>query len=210
MSKNETIVMVKNVKNHFGVSPVPCGTATPMFRPNSGIIKFPKHIYYSIICIAALIARQQDDHRVVAALGVPHVGERSERDLIAAFVDKIATVNRQLVTFNGSRSICPSYDTAQWSTKCLRLVCRRAPTFIGTLRMQSTCATFYPLFAWGKSHAARECRVMSLPGKPEGINCAEVEQYYRDSRIREIADYCEIDVVNTHRVWLRHELFQGN
>jgi hypothetical protein len=26
--------------------------------------------------------------------------------------------------------------------------------------------------------------------------------------MREIAEYCESDVVNTYRVWLRHELFQ--
>jgi 3'-5' exonuclease len=27
--------------------------------------------------------------------------------------------------------------------------------------------------------------------------------------IREIAEYCEGDVVNTYLVWLRHELFRG-
>ena len=27
--------------------------------------------------------------------------------------------------------------------------------------------------------------------------------------IREIADYCEDDVLNTYRVWLRYELFRG-
>ena len=36
-----------------------------------------------------------------------------------------------------------------------------------------------------------------------------VEKYYREGRIREIADYCESDVVNTYRVWLRYELFRG-
>ena len=36
-----------------------------------------------------------------------------------------------------------------------------------------------------------------------------VENYYREGRIREIADYCESDVVNTYRVWLRYELFRG-
>jgi 3'-5' exonuclease len=63
--------------------------------------KFPKHIYHSMICIGALIAHLQDDHSVVDALGAPHVGERSERDLIAAFVDR-AELSPQLVTFNGS------------------------------------------------------------------------------------------------------------
>ena len=38
---------------------------------------------------------------------------------------------------------------------------------------------------------------------------AEVEKYYRDGHIREIAEYCESDVLNTYRVWLRYELFRG-
>ena len=36
-----------------------------------------------------------------------------------------------------------------------------------------------------------------------------MDRYYREGRIREIADYCESDVLNTFRVWLRYELFQG-
>jgi predicted PolB exonuclease-like 3'-5' exonuclease len=53
------------------------------------------------------------------------------------------------------------------------------------------------------------CRVMGLPGKPGGMTGAEVEKYYRDGHIREIAEYCESDVLNTYRVWLRYELFRG-
>jgi 3'-5' exonuclease len=47
------------------------------------------------------------------------------------------------------------------------------------------------------------------PGKREGIDGAEVEPYFLDGKIKEIADYCETDVVNTYRVWLRYELFRG-
>ena len=50
---------------------------------------------------------------------------------------------------------------------------------------------------------------MGLPGKPDGMTGAEVEKYYRDGHIREVAEYCESDVLNTHRVWLRYELFRG-
>jgi hypothetical protein len=35
---------------------------------------------------------------------------------------------------------------------------------------------------------------MGLPGKPDAINEAEVDRYFREDRIREIAEYCE-------RVW---------
>jgi predicted PolB exonuclease-like 3'-5' exonuclease len=61
----------------------------------------------------------------------------------------------------------------------------------------------------GKATLHEMCRVMGLPGKPDGMSSADVEQYYRDGRIREIAEYCETDVVNTYRVWLRYELFRG-
>jgi hypothetical protein len=52
-------------------------------------------------------------------------------------------------------------------------------------------------------------KIMGLPGKPEDIDGGEVEKYFQEGRIREIADYCESDVVNTYRVWLRYELFRG-
>jgi predicted 3'-5' exonuclease similar to PolB exonuclease domain len=38
---------------------------------------------------------------------------------------------------------------------------------------------------------------------------AKLKKYYRDGRIKEIAEYCESDVINTYRVWLRYELFRG-
>jgi 3'-5' exonuclease len=47
-------------------------------------------------------------------------------------------------------------------------------------------------------------------GKPNEITSADVgTDTYREGRIREIADYCESDVLNTFRVWLRYELFRG-
>jgi 3'-5' exonuclease len=64
--------------------------------------KFPKHIYHTIVCIGVLVAHRESDHWAVDALGAPHVGERSEKQLIGAFCDKIAELKPQLVTFNGN------------------------------------------------------------------------------------------------------------
>jgi predicted PolB exonuclease-like 3'-5' exonuclease len=50
---------------------------------------------------------------------------------------------------------------------------------------------------------------MGMLGKPEGLCGSDVETYFRDGRIKEIAAYCESDVINTYRLWLRHELFRG-
>jgi predicted PolB exonuclease-like 3'-5' exonuclease len=42
------------------------------------------------------------DHWAVDAIGAPHVGERTEKQLITSFCDKIAELGPQLVTFNGN------------------------------------------------------------------------------------------------------------
>jgi predicted PolB exonuclease-like 3'-5' exonuclease len=77
------------------------------------------------------------------------------------------------------------------------------------------------LFAWGgpfcsglprnrRSNAIPRgvtlATVLGLTGKPDGMTGAEVEKYYRDGHVRQIAEYCESDVLNTYRIWLRHEL----
>jgi 3'-5' exonuclease len=50
---------------------------------------------------------------------------------------------------------------------------------------------------------------MGIPGKPNGIDGGEVARYCLEGRVKEVADYCETDIVNTYRVWLRYELFRG-
>jgi predicted PolB exonuclease-like 3'-5' exonuclease len=173
--------------------------------------KFPKHIYHSIICIGALIAHKDTDHWVVDALGAPHVGERSERDLIAAFVDRIATLNPQLVTFNGSSFDLPVLRYRAMVHKVPAIGLSARPYFHRyTDDAIDLCDVLSSVAPGAKSTLHELCRVMGLPGKPDDIDGADVAQFYRDGRIREIADYCESDVVNTYRAWLRHELFQGN
>jgi predicted PolB exonuclease-like 3'-5' exonuclease len=64
--------------------------------------KFPKHVYHSIVCIGAVVAHREAERWTVDAVGAPHCGERSEKELITAFVGRIANLTPQLVTFNGN------------------------------------------------------------------------------------------------------------
>lgn len=172
--------------------------------------KFPKHIFHSIVCIGALIAHKENEHWVVDALGAPHVGERPERDLIAAFVNKIAELKPQLVTFNGSSFDLPvlRYRAMVHKVPAMGLAAR--PYFHRyTDDAVDLCDVLASFTHGGKATLHEICRVMGLPGKPDAINGADVDRYFREGRVREIAEYCESDVVNTYRVWLRHELFQG-
>jgi 3'-5' exonuclease len=172
--------------------------------------KFPKHIYHSIICIGALVAHRENGRWTVTALGAPHVGDRPEKALILSFVDRIAELSPQLVTFNGSSFDLPvlRYRALVHGVTAPGLSAR--PYFNRyTEDAVDLCDVLFSFSAQGKVTLHELCRMMGLPGKPDGISGADVERYYREGRIREIAEYRESDVVNTYRVWLRHELFRG-
>jgi predicted PolB exonuclease-like 3'-5' exonuclease len=172
--------------------------------------KFPKHIYHSIVCIGALVAHRDEGRWDVAALGAPYVDDRSEKALIASFVDRVAELSPQLVTFNGSSFDLPvlRYRAMVHGVSAPGLAQR--PYFNRyTEDAVDLCDVLSSFSFQGKATLHELCRVMGLPGKPDGISGADVEKFYGEGRIREIAEYCESDVVNTYRVWLRYELFRG-
>jgi predicted PolB exonuclease-like 3'-5' exonuclease len=172
--------------------------------------KFPKHIYHSIVCIGALVAHQEDECWSVKALGAPHVGERHEKELISSFVDRIAELAPQLVTFNGSSFDLPVLRYRAMVNGVAAPGLSLRPYFHRfTEDAVDLCDVLSSFSPQGKATLHELCRVMGLPGKPDGISGADVEKYYREGRVREIAEYCESDVVNTYRVWLRYELFRG-
>jgi predicted PolB exonuclease-like 3'-5' exonuclease len=172
--------------------------------------KFPKHIYHSIICIGALIAHRDNKHWIIDSLGAPHIGQRSERELIAAFVNRIAELSPQLITFNGAEFDLPvlRYRAMMHRLSAAGLLCR--PYFHRYTEDAIDLCDVLSSFQSHKRASLHEiCRMMGLTGKPDGIRGEDVDRYFREGRIQEIADYCESDVVNTYQLWLRHELFCG-
>jgi 3'-5' exonuclease len=172
--------------------------------------KFPKHIYHSILCIGALVAYRVNEHWVVDALGAPYVGERTEKQLITAFCDKIAELKPQLVTFNGNSFDLPVLRYRAMINEVSAPGLSARPYFNryteDALDLCDVLSSFVP---HTKASLNELSKIMGMPGKPDNIDGSEVEQYFLDGKIKEIADYCETDVVNTYRVWLRYELFRG-
>jgi predicted PolB exonuclease-like 3'-5' exonuclease len=172
--------------------------------------KFPKALYHSIVCIGALVARWDNGHWVVSALGAPHVGERPEKVLIQSFVDRIDELKPQLVTFNGAGFDLPvlRYRAMVHEIAAPGLLAR--PYYHrytdDAVDLMDVLSSFS-----GKNAAKLDelCLAMGLPGKPPAMGGEYVERYFKEGRLREIADYCESDVVNTYRLWLRYELFCG-
>ena len=172
--------------------------------------KFPKHIYHSIVCIGALIAHRELDRWAVDALGAPYVGERTEKELIAAFCDKIAELSPQLVTFNGNSFDLPvlRYRAMVHGISAPGL-CVRAYFNRYTDDAIDLCDVLSSFSPQGKATLHEISRIMGLPGKLKGLDGSDVESHFREGKTKEIADYCEVDVINTYQVWLRYELFRG-
>ncbi len=71
------------------------------------------------------------------------------------------------------------------------------------------CDALASFSAQGKATLDELCKIMGFCGKPAGIHGGEVARYCQEGRVKEVADYCETDIVNTYRLWLRHEFFRG-
>ena len=172
--------------------------------------KFPKHIYHSIVCIGALVAHKERECWAIDAVDAPYVGERTEKQLISAFVDKISELYPQLVTFNGNTFDLPvlRYRAMINGVSASGLSAR--PYFNryteDALDLCDALSSFNPQ---AKATLDEISKIMGMPGKPDGMKGSEVAVYYRAGRTKEIADYCKTDIVNTYRVWLRYELFRG-
>src|SRR6516165_12720295 len=151
--------------------------------------KFPQHIYHSIVCIGALVAHQEDGRWAVDALGAPHIGERSEKVLISSFVDRIAALSPQLITFNGSSFDLPvlRYRAMVHGVAAPGLAARQY-FHRYTEDAVDLCDVLSSFSSQAKAPLHELCRVMGLPGKPDGMSGAEVEKYYRDGHICEIEE----------------------
>lgn len=172
--------------------------------------KFAKAPLHLIACIGAVVAERGEWGWRVQSIGAPHIGTRTEPEIIAAFVSKIEELRPQLVTFNGHGFDLPvlRYRAMVHSLAAPGLNCRNYYN-----RYSEDCLDLCDALSSfdGRSRVTLDalCRVLGLPGKPEGIEGSKVGEFVRSGRIQEVADYCETDVVNTYRLFLRYELFQG-
>ena len=50
--------------------------------------------------------------------------------------------------------------------------------------------------------------MLGFSGKPNDVDGSKVDDLAKQGRIAEVSAYCETDLVNTYRIWLRYELFK--
>ena len=172
--------------------------------------KFQKLPLHGIVCIGALIAERAGGAWAVRSLGAPHVGERTEAELIQGFVERIGELRAQLVSFNGHGFDLPVLRYRAMLNGISAPALSRRPYFNRyTDDALDLCDALASFDARSRVSLDGLARFLGLAGKPAGIDGSMVAGLVKEGRIQEVADYCESDVVNTYRIWLRYELFRG-
>lgn len=173
--------------------------------------KFAKLPLHQIACIGAVVAERSEAGWGVVAIGAPHIGQRGEAEIIDAFIGRIEELRPQLVTFNGHGFDLPvlRYRAMIHALSAPGLQCRAYFNRYSDDCLD-LCDALSSFDARSKMKLDALCRVLGLAGKPDGIDGSQVSEFVRQGRIQEVANYCETDVVNTYRVFLRYELFRGN
>jgi predicted PolB exonuclease-like 3'-5' exonuclease len=171
---------------------------------------FPKHPLHKIVCIGALIASRQAEGWRIDALGAPHIGERTEAELISAFVERIGQLRPQFITFNGHRFDLPVLRYRAMVNRISAGGLQVRPYFHrfsdDALDLCDALGSFSP---GARVKLDEISKILGLTGKPEGLDGSRVEEMVLAGQIEEVARYCESDVLNTFRVWLVYELFRG-
>jgi predicted PolB exonuclease-like 3'-5' exonuclease len=172
--------------------------------------QFPKLPVHQIICIGALIASRSEQGWTIETLGAPHIGERTEADLIASFVERISALRPRLVTYNGYTFDLPvlRYRAMLHRISAPGLAARAYFNRYSddAIDLCDVLASYIPQ---AKVSLDLLSKSLGLSGKPQNISGADVERLFLTGKIRDIAEYCEVDVINTYRLWLIFELFCG-
>jgi len=172
---------------------------------------FPKHPLHKIVCIGALIGSRQPEGWRIDAMGAPHTGERTEAELITAFVDKIGQQRPQLITFNGHSFDLPVLRYRAMVNRVAAVGLQVRPYFHRyTEDALDLCDILGSYVPGAKVKLDEVSKILGLTGKPEGIDGSKVEEMVAAGQIEEVARYCESDVLNTYKVWLVYELFRGS
>jgi predicted PolB exonuclease-like 3'-5' exonuclease len=120
--------------------------------------------------VSVLVAYREDDHWVVDALGAPFVGERTEKQLITAFCDKIAELKPQLVTFNGNSFDLPVLRYRAMINEVSAPGLSTRPYFNryteDALDLCDVLSSFAP---HTKASLHELSKIMGMPGKPRSL-----------------------------------------
>jgi hypothetical protein len=144
-----------------------------------------------IVSIAAVLKSGEGLH--VFSLGDE---QSTEKELVQRFFDGLERYSPDLVSWNGS-----GFDLPVLHFRALR-------HGISAQRYWEIGETDRDFQASGRASLEQVSQLLGFPGKL-GMSGGQVWAGYQRGEIKEIRNYCEIDVLNTYLIFLRFQLLRG-
>lgn len=177
---------------------------------------FPRQPFHRVVAISFLTAEihrdEENESYVFRELRSGGREDASERDLLLGFFQHLERIKPRLVTFNGRGFDLPVLKyramkhgiTASW----LHTAGDKWNHYGHRYSTDWHCDLVEVLSDFGASARVKlneVCAVFGIPGKME-TEGADVAALYDAGDLAAIRDYCELDVLNTYLVYLRHML----
>lgn len=178
---------------------------------------FVKSVLHRIVCVGALYAVRtgRDSPWSVTRFGAVHVGQRSEREIVATFIDSLAEApSPQLVGFNSSSFDLPVLRYRAIALNVPASIIHRAngrDYWYRFGRDHLDICDFVSSFGAATRPSLVEMgSLLGISVKEGGIDGSQVEAMIALGKIEEVANYCETDVIATYLIFLRLGLVTGD
>ena len=172
---------------------------------------FPKPPFHKIVAISAATLAYDIDERYWRTIEMAslHVGDRSEADLIRAFIELVRCTMPVLVSFNGSGFDLPVIKARAMMHRLSgkTLASRHYERRYSDMHLD-LCDQLGP-GGRDKMKLDQACRAMCAGAKLEGMDGAGVGNYIEAGRYEDVAFYCAADIVATAAIFFVLESYAG-
>lgn len=183
-------------------------------RQQNGTDFLPLHQHK--IC-AISCALRQGDHFSIWTLGDE---DSSEKEMIQRFYDGIEKYTPQIISWNGSgfdlpvlnyRGLIHGVNASRYWDLGEDDKDFKWNNYISRYHMRHMDLMDVMAMYGGRANAPLDdlAKLCGFPGKL-GMDGSKVWDAYKAGKLKEIRDYCETDVANTHLVYLRFQLLRGH
>jgi predicted PolB exonuclease-like 3'-5' exonuclease len=183
-------------------------------RQQNGTDFLPLHLHK--VC-AISCALRQADHFSIWTLGDEG---SSEKEMIQRFFDGIEKYTPQIISWNGSgfdlpvltyRGLIHSVSASRYWDLGEDDKDFKWNNYISRYHMRHLDLMDVMAMYGGRANAPLDdlAKLCGFPGKL-GMDGSKVWDAYQAGKLKEIRDYCETDVANTHLVYLRFQLMRGH